>query len=300
MEGADLTNADLRHATLKNSKLAGANLTGANLSEAQLSKAELIDAVLEETCFVEANLSDTDLTDANARSANLSDSVLEQALLARTDLRGADLVNARLYQTLFPDTRIDDRTDFGERSVYESGVSPSNSDVASEEAATWVYRRLEGLHDENAMADRARKLHFRKEEIQREARLRAGNYSRWLVDTINRWLTGHGESLRNVISASMVVIVLCGLMYPFTGGITRGGTDGTTLQLESASQLFTRSGLNVLIESMYFSVITFTTVGYGDLFPASLGTKILVGAESLLGALFIALFVFVLGRRVSR
>ena len=55
-----------------------------------------------------------------------------------------------------------------------------------------------------------------------------------------------------------------------------------------------------LLQSFYFSVITFTTIGYGDLYPTGAGSKLLVGIESLSGAIFIALFVFVLGRQVAR
>jgi hypothetical protein len=49
-----------------------------------------------------------------------------------------------------------------------------------------------------------------------------------------------------------------------------------------------------------FSVVTFSTIGYGDPYPVGTGAKLLVGIESLGGALLIALFVFVLGRQVAR
>jgi hypothetical protein len=55
-----------------------------------------------------------------------------------------------------------------------------------------------------------------------------------------------------------------------------------------------------LLNGWYFSVITFSTIGYGDFRPASPLSRLLVGIESLAGALFIALFVFVIGRRVAR
>lgn len=59
-------------------------------------------------------------------------------------------------------------------------------------------------------------------------------------------------------------------------------------------------GLGEFLWGLYFSVITFTTIGYGDLYPVGTFAKVLVGAESLSGAVLVALFVFVLGRRVAR
>lgn len=55
-----------------------------------------------------------------------------------------------------------------------------------------------------------------------------------------------------------------------------------------------------LLWGLYFSIITFTTIGYGDLYPVGAWAKILVGIESLGGAILIALFIFVLGRQVAR
>jgi hypothetical protein len=47
------------------------------------------------------------------------------------------------------------------------------------------------------------------------------------------------------------------------------------------------------VNSLYFSTVTFTTLGYGDISPihSSSGLKLLVGSEALIGAFFIGLFV---------
>jgi len=52
-------------------------------------------------------------------------------------------------------------------------------------------------------------------------------------------------------------------------------------------------------ENLYFSVVTFTTVGYGDYVPR-VGYHLLAVSEAFLGAFMMAFFVVVLSRKVIR
>lgn len=54
-----------------------------------------------------------------------------------------------------------------------------------------------------------------------------------------------------------------------------------------------------LLANQYFSAVTFTTLGYGDIQPASGAAQLLATVESFVGALLMALLVFVLGRRTT-
>ena len=49
----------------------------------------------------------------------------------------------------------------------------------------------------------------------------------------------------------------------------------------------------------YFSIVTFTTLGYGDLSPNG-GMRIVAASEALIGAIMIAYFVVALARKVMR
>jgi len=57
--------------------------------------------------------------------------------------------------------------------------------------------------------------------------------------------------------------------------------------------------ISILLANLYFSAVTFTTLGYGDIQPASPLAQVLASVESFLGALLIALLVFVLGRQTA-
>ena len=51
---------------------------------------------------------------------------------------------------------------------------------------------------------------------------------------------------------------------------------------------------------MYFSIVTFTTLGFGDIQPVTDAGRAVAGVEAFTGAFMIALFVLVFGRRMIR
>ncbi|MBU7025782.1 MAG: two pore domain potassium channel family protein [Theionarchaea archaeon] len=50
---------------------------------------------------------------------------------------------------------------------------------------------------------------------------------------------------------------------------------------------------------LYYSIVTFTTLGYGDIHPLGY-SHIIASVEALTGAFFIALFVVVFARKMMR
>ncbi len=57
--------------------------------------------------------------------------------------------------------------------------------------------------------------------------------------------------------------------------------------------------LEAYLNSLYFSIITFSTVGYGEIYPEGC-IRFLAGFQSLVGAFFVALFVVVFARKWMR
>jgi uncharacterized protein YjbI with pentapeptide repeats len=355
---ADLRQAQFSDAHLEFSKFPGAHLRAAQFPNAELPQAQFPNSELPQAQFPDAFLYDTqfpatnlrgarfpaaDLTQARLEDADAQDACFKGANLQKTDirkidLRGATLHNAHLDQTVFSDTRIDATTDFGDSPdewgptcVYETHpeVTEPPGDRSHWEAAEWVYRRLQKLHEENALSEEARGFHVRKEEVRRqqqkqkltEAREQLSEDladndaeeayesliemlrrdTRYSVSTLQWHLTRHGESIRQIFVSAGVLVLACGLLYPFVGGFESSSTDTAyRIPLTEVYQVVSLDGIATLLQGIYFSIITFTTIGYGDLYPTGVGSKVLVGFESLAGAILIALFVFVLGRQVAR
>lgn len=96
LTGADLTKKDLRGFDLSKARLMGAQLTEALLDRANLSSANLKNAVLAHASLNDANLTHSILDDARLAFAGMEKAVLLFASMKRADLRGAHLKEASL------------------------------------------------------------------------------------------------------------------------------------------------------------------------------------------------------------
>jgi len=138
-----------------------------------------------------------------------------------------------------------------------------------------------------------------KDELEEEdldwkhrAKLEFDRRVNWLYEMTS----GYGEKPIRVILTSISVVVLFTFLYPFWG--IRQTGDGTARTLSYASASAPAEYIDVIAHSFYFSSVTFTTLGYGDMYPVGL-SRILSTVQSATGALLIALLIFVFGRSVK-
>jgi len=94
-----------------------------------------------------------------------------------------------------------------------------------------------------------------------------------------------GPITRQRVQGSIVIYLLLGLIwaeaYTLAGSLNSGSFAGTV-----------PAGRNALSAHLtYFSFVTLTTVGYGDILPASLVTRSLANIEGLIGTLFPAILI---------
>lgn len=128
-----------------------------------------------------------------------------------------------------------------------------------------------------------------------EKRSAGGRVFRWLAGirllpeyVFGRMLFGYGERPIRVLISSAVIIFLCGLFYssPMAQLSFRAEIDQTELGF---------------FEGQYFSTVTFTTLGLGDIYPeVDLLTRALTMIESMSGICLMSLFVVSLAKRFSR
>jgi len=110
---------------------------------------------------------------------------------------------------------------------------------------------------------------------------------RWLKNLVIWLVTGYGEKpLRTVLTALFVILLFAGF-YGVMDAVDGKGDD------TDEEMGFT--------EYIYFSVVTFTTLGYGDYSPKRVWYfQMVATVEAFLGAFTMALFVFVFTRKMAR
>lgn len=103
----------------------------------------------------------------------------------------------------------------------------------------------------------------------------------WLADLT----TGYGTKWGRVLLSWIVVIL----------GFWGGYSLFNSLILTNSS-----SSSVTLLSKLYFSIVTFTTLGYGDIVPNGPIWQFVAGFESIIGGFLMASFVIVFGRKFMR
>jgi len=106
-----------------------------------------------------------------------------------------------------------------------------------------------------------------------------------------RLTTAYGASLARLVGTWCVLVGIFAVMYYTLNQV------GVTLLDLSATQ---PPNLLSFGRALYFSIVTFTTLGFGDIVPQPGLGSALVAAEAVLGGITMALTVMVVGRKFMR
>lgn len=259
-----------------------ANLDNVNLVNHDSDKPyQLIDCDLSRASLCHGHLYRVDLSGSKLLKANLSNANLHQANLDGCNLLGVNFQNCRL-----------DRVHWGEKLYQEkkAATHPENAIALYEEAeetARNIRRHCENL----SMMEIAGHFYYKERVFHR---LQMPKYSRqrvvsYLVDKTS----GYGESPLRVVFFSMVLIVLCSFIYLFTGIL-----DSNTI-LRFNSNAGVTQNFRYWLDCLYFSMVTFTTLGYGDLTPLG-AARIISAAEAFTGSFSVAFFVVLFVKKMIR
>ena len=156
-------------------------------------------------------------------------------------------------------------------------IRPAHADVCDEISDGVPYPSSNGPDDfeENSGS----------EDAEEEDSDQQGN---WVRIALNELVMNFGQSTTRVITTSAGVIFLFGGLFWLIQGV------------ESSIESMNPGFVNSFTTHLYFSLVTFTTVGFGEFYPNSRAMQFLAGIESLIGAIFMALIVYVLARKSIR
>jgi hypothetical protein len=185
----------------------------------------------------------------------------------------------------------------GNYGITNEGASSDKNETKDSQVdrlrrAAGAYHAIENIGRENSLPDLQTIGFIRRQEMHHRRYRVEGNWGKWIRAATARLTLLYGESPYRVVGFSLFIILLSGMLYPL-GGFRTSGSE-KTIQATTINEW-----IHILPDGVYFSTLTFTTLGFGDFQPVSWG-KWLAISETALGAMLIALLVFVLSRRAAR
>ncbi|MBN1292826.1 MAG: pentapeptide repeat-containing protein [Candidatus Latescibacteria bacterium] len=290
LSGANLSGADLSGANLSGARLFKSNLKGANLHNATLDKAELSGADLTEAVLEEVHASQIGLGMACLQRANMFRCNLEGSTLSLADFNGADLRNACLRGVRIREANIVDadltNTDLRDADMSMTNVAGAifnNADlrearlrlVTGFEKASWIgvdirnvnfagaYRLRRFVHDQNFI-----------KEFRASGRAASILYYLW-------WITSDcGRSMLRWCLWILILAFFFALLYTFVD-IDYGEHP-------------------TVISPFYYSVVTLTSLGYGDVKPASTPGQIVAMLEVITGYIMLGGLLSIFSSKIAR
>ncbi|NRB40800.1 MAG: pentapeptide repeat-containing protein [Pseudomonadales bacterium] len=282
LEQRALTGKPMRGFSLRKANLQGINLVNAgskqgfdmrdcDLYRADLSQAHLFGLQLQGSSLMKANFTGSNLHKANITGCNLLGIKLNDAKLEYLEW-GDQLIQEQQAKTAESRKNIELRQD-----LYQQ--------------AEEIYRKLRLETERQGMPDVAG-IFFQREMKVRRKQCPVWSLERFISLVVDLFC-GYGEKPLRVIGFSMSMIGLSAIAY-FLSGLKHGeAIIGFTLQQGISENLYD------LLECLYFSVITFTTLGYGDIVPTDIA-RLIAAVEAFCGSFTLALFVVVFVKKMTR
>ncbi len=257
LSGACLREADLSHANLRGVRLVGADLTGARLYSADLRGSILDGADLSQCSMVDvtaqwASLEGTcargaDLTGADLTGARLVETDLRQARLTRTTLREGELVGARLKGACLEGADLR-RTHLRRLEGFKQASWLGVDLRESDFTGSYLCRSF--IHEQNFI-----------DEFRRQGPLARSLYWVW-------WISSDcGRSAARWAACTLILVIIFAWLY-------------TLVEVDWGPH-------PDAISPVYFSVVTMSTLGYGDIFPVSVAAKVVAMFEAVTGYLML-------------
>jgi hypothetical protein len=239
--------------------------------------------------FYRANLSEAHFFGLDLRGSSLMKTKLESANLHCAKLEGCNLLGADLTRTRLESIEWGEMLK-QERCAFQAAKTGQKEEARSLfQEAEEVARNIRKQCERQGLFETAGYF-FKKEMTYRRYQMPLTSFKRWFSKAVDIFC-GYGESPLRVVIFSVVLILCCALAY-----FILGTTASSPIYPDSSGLL---ALFFELLNALYFSVVTFTTLGYGDIAPVGVA-RFIAAFEAFLGSFTMALFVVVFVKKMTR
>lgn len=307
LKRADLRTADLRNAELTGAYFKDTELNGTSFENAKLNKAHLENAKLIGGKFERAYLGGAYLQGADLRFSSLKHAILNEAHLEGANLIGADLEGATFNRTNLEGADLI-RTNLEGTDIYQANLCKTRLRAAIVDGKTLIWdcmidndTNFSGVGLESARVEPRLKVALQG-NIRRKQWLKwyeeGSKCRRLLINPLVKlfWLASdYGRSTTRIIGCFFGLSLIFALLY-----LTFGADDGQGIIANLFVDHNTLSGHPVSIKpyiipirAIYFSIVTMTTLGFGDMYAnsGSILGHILLTFQVLLGYVLLGALV---------
>jgi uncharacterized protein YjbI with pentapeptide repeats len=281
--GIDLYGSDLSGANLKMSDFEGADFSNAQLGsvggyKVRFKGAFLVEANLQDADLSEADLRGADLRGSNLRNVNLQGALLSGARLDKADLTGASLVDADVSGVNFSFAKFDE-------------TNLTTMHYGGYKIMRGLYYGVRGLDSSfgNALFVRDAKDQDYLDTLEVMInRLPEGRLKRMEHKLFRLWsLIDYGRSLYKVTFYAFLIASIYSIVYSLDMYLGWGMMDYSN----SASSWFT---------PFYYSIVTYTTLGFGDVTANNWLGEIIIISEVIVGYFTLGLLLAILANTIAR
>ncbi len=300
LKQVNLAGANLRRANLQGVNLWKANLRGANMEEGNLQGIFLVQADIEEARIERANLKAADLRQANLRGAALNGSNLQEAIFLGADLQEASLYNTNLREADLSGANLE--------GAYLLGVNLQRAHLFAIEYDRDTNLVGADTRDVDWSKNPSLERFIKDQQYIDDFKRRAQKNRKLKVLGSLWWLTcDYGRSFWRWLAWSLGISMFFGFLYAGYE-LSKYFSFWPLLRnffesMERISPIISITGTapDSWWTPYYYSIITFSSIGFGDVVPLNLSAEILVTIEVLLRyfmlAGLISIFINTLARR---
>ena len=261
----------------------GQSLSGFQLNFADLKSANLVDADLKSCDLRKANLSNASMYGADLEGANLF-----KANLEGTNLKNANLKNCQLLGANFTDTKLHNINWGDESKVINELDAEKSMDFSTSKSkykeAEEIYRSIRLTMQDQSLGDESSTIFIREMHCKRKQHPKFSFFR--IMSKISHVSTGYGESIKRIVCSIFSVIFISALLFGIEGVSYEDRTLGFFV-----NDLQNYGIWSTLGNLFYFSVITFTTVGFGEITPIGPIGKFLTIFEGLISGILLTVLI---------